>query len=214
MAHGEIGLSFTARRKRSSHRRSSPRSSRGCSLARLHVRPACGEDTRLNGPHYCPRCVLANDLDAISAALAAYLVFEDAADPSIAAMDCAATKGSLRLPATRTLPGRSLRFPASRRQDARSESTASNVLVGSFVEEAGGHHRHLRWRLDVGTALRPIPGMRPAFCGSTTQDPAAWRRADCRHRGTARRSAAKARTSSGEVSQAHMSREQPDPMKS
>ena len=46
--------------------------------------------------------------DAISATLAAYLAFEDPADPSTAAVDFAAAKGSLRCPAARALLGRSL----------------------------------------------------------------------------------------------------------
>ena len=148
-----------------------------------------------NGPTTARRCGLAGDRDAISVTLAAYLVFEDPADPSTAAVDFAAAKGSSRCPATRALLGRSLNFVASGRQDARSESTAKNALAGSSVEET--------WRTPSPSAMVARrnsarrcaqPRMRPAFLAGPRRtgrkrEPTcpAWRRENCRHCGTALR---------------------------
>ncbi|HTS31409.1 MAG TPA: hypothetical protein VMH81_36300 [Bryobacteraceae bacterium] len=134
----------------------------------------CGqrvEKTLSERTHYCPRCGLAGDRDAISATLAAFLVFEDPADPSTAAVDFAAAKESLRCPATRALLGRSLNFVASGRQDARSESTAKNALDGSSVEETWRtpSPSAMVARRNVGTALRPTPD-ETSLSGWTTPD--------------------------------------------
>jgi len=146
-------------------------STRETALSQHSLGGQCVEKTLSERTHYSPRCGLAGDRDAISATLAAFLVFEDSDDPSTAAVDFAAEKGSLRCPATRALLGRSLNFVASGRQDARSESTAKNVFDGSSVEETcrTPSPSAMVARRNVGTALRPTPD-ETSLSGWTTPD--------------------------------------------
>ena len=114
----------------------------------------CGcrvEKTLADRVHRCPRCGLVADRDAVSAALAAHLVFEDPDDPSTATVDYEATKASLTRPMTRetlckAVPGR---------QDAPHEPTAHTGPDGSSVESTR------RTPPTVAMAARRIVGMVP-----------------------------------------------------
>jgi len=139
----------------------------------------CGrrvEKTLTDRVHRCPLCGLVGDRDAVSATLAAHLVFMDPADPSTAAVDFFAAGASLQCPATREILRNTLELAAPGRQDAPSESTAPTALDGS---SAGDTWRTpsaaaMVARRNVGTALRPTPD-ETVPCGRTTPDRARMR---------------------------------------
>ncbi|HET7754637.1 MAG TPA: hypothetical protein VFK85_12070, partial [Anaeromyxobacteraceae bacterium] len=117
----------------------------------------CGrrvEKTLAERAHYCP-CGLSGDRDAVSATLAAHLVFGDVADPGTAVVDYATAAASLDHAATRELLRSTLDPVAPGRQDALSESTAPNALDGKSAGET--------WRTPAATRLvaRRIVGMAP-----------------------------------------------------
>jgi hypothetical protein len=133
------------------------------------------EKTLKERTHRCP-CGLVGDRDAVSATLAAHLVFRDPADPMTAAVDFAAAAASSRYTATKEMLRSTLEFAAPGRQDALSESTASNALGRSSAGEtwrtssaAGMVARRI-----VGMALRPTPD-ETVPCGRTKPDRARMR---------------------------------------
>jgi hypothetical protein len=138
----------------------------------------CGrrvEKTLAERTHRCS-CGLCGDRDAVSATLAAHLVFRDPADPSTAAVDFAAAAASLQRAASRQLLRSTLELAAPGRQEAPSESTAQNALDGTPAGEtwrtpsaAGMVARRI-----VGMALRPTPD-ETVPCGRTTPDRARMR---------------------------------------
>jgi hypothetical protein len=114
------------------------------------------EKTLAERTHYCP-CGLRGDRDAVSATLAAHVIFEDAADPRTAVVDYATAAASLEHAATWEVLNSTL--VASGRQDALSESTAPNALDGKSAGETWRTPTATRWvaRRIVGMAPRPTP---------------------------------------------------------
>jgi hypothetical protein len=108
--------------------------------------------------HRCP-CGLSGDRDAVSATLAAHLVFGDAADPRTAVVDYAAAAASLEHAATWEVLRSTLDPAAPGRQDAPPESTAPNALGGSSAGETWRTPTAIRLvaRRIVGMAPRPTP---------------------------------------------------------
>jgi hypothetical protein len=121
----------------------------------------CGrrvEKTIAERTHRCP-CGLAGDRDAVSATLAAHLVFGDAADPRTAVVDYSLAAASLEHRTTWEVLRSTLQPAAAGRQDALSESTSPTALHGSSVEETWQTSTAARLvaRRIVGTAPRPTP---------------------------------------------------------
>jgi hypothetical protein len=121
----------------------------------------CGrrvEKTIAERTHRCP-CGLTADRDAVSATLAAHLVFGDAADPRTAVVDYATAAASLEYAATCEVLRSTLQPAASGRQDALSESTAPNARDGWSAGETWRTPTATRLvaRQIVGTAPRPTP---------------------------------------------------------
>jgi hypothetical protein len=121
----------------------------------------CGrrvEKTIAERTHRCS-CGLTGDRDAVSATLAAHLVFGDAADPRTAVVDYAAAAASLEHPATKEILRSTLYLVAPGRQDALSESTTPSALDGVSAEETRRTPTATRLvaRRIVGTAPRPTP---------------------------------------------------------
>jgi transposase len=85
--------------------------------------------------HSCPRCGLAGDRDAVSAALGAFVVLTDPGDPSSAIVEYEAARACSSLPSTRRTLRNTLHNAAQGRQDAPSESTAPIALGGLLSEE-------------------------------------------------------------------------------
>jgi hypothetical protein len=113
----------------------------------------CGrrvEKTLADRLHRCPQCGLIADRDAVSAALAAHLVFAVPGEPRAATVDYAKASVSLTHPAAL----RTLRSTVQGRQDAPTESTAPTDLGGFSTEET-------RRTPSVGMAARRIVGMAP-----------------------------------------------------
>jgi hypothetical protein len=119
--------------------------------------------------HACPACGLRGDRDAVSAALGAYVVFANRAEPSSATVDFDAARASLYDVRTREAMYDTLAYAVRGRQDALSESTAHAARDGWSVAETG---RTLPWvvaRRNVGTAPCPTPD-EPGPRGQTTSE--------------------------------------------
>jgi hypothetical protein len=121
----------------------------------------CGrrvEKTIAERTHRCT-CGLTGDRDAVSATLAAHLVFGDAADPRTAVVDYATAAAALEDAATTEVLRSTLYLVAPGRQDALSESTAPSALDGGSAGETRRTPTATRLvaRRFVGTAPRPTP---------------------------------------------------------
>jgi hypothetical protein len=121
----------------------------------------CGrrvEKTIAERTHRCT-CGLTGNRDAVSATLAAHLVFGDAADPRTAVVDYAAAAASLEHAATKEILRSTLYLVAPGRQDALSESTAPSALDGGSAGETRRTSTATRLvaRRIVGTAPRATP---------------------------------------------------------
>jgi hypothetical protein len=109
--------------------------------------------------HVCPACGLRGDRDAVSATLAAFVVFGNRAEPASATVDFEASRASLYHVRTRTILDETLASSITGRQDALSESTAHSARDGWSVAEKGRTPDDLIVvaRRTVGTASRPTP---------------------------------------------------------
>ena len=107
--------------------------------------------------HSCPGCGLTGDRDAVSATLAAYVVFADPDEPSSAVVKFERSRASLG-DSTRKILRDTLDFAARGRQDAPSESTAHSAPDGSSVGKTGrAPHRQVVARRRVGGAAHSTP---------------------------------------------------------
>ena len=129
----------------------------------------CGrrvEKTLADRIHRCPPCGLIADRDAVSAALAAHLVFALPGEPRAATVDYAKASVSLTRPATR----RTLRHTVQGRPDAPTESTAPSDLGGfSTGDTRRTPSVGMAARRIVGTAPHPTPD-EPGHLERTTPD--------------------------------------------
>lgn len=87
--------------------------------------------------HVCGTCDLHGDRDAVSATLAACVVFDVPGEPSTAAVDGALARTLLDAPATRARLYATHPYAFNGRQDVRPESTVHSARDGWFVAEKG-----------------------------------------------------------------------------
>jgi hypothetical protein len=87
--------------------------------------------------HQCAVCGLRGDRDAVSATLAAFVVFVDRARPDSATVDFEASQASLTDPVTRIILGDTRRSTYQGWQDILSESNAHSARDGFFVADPG-----------------------------------------------------------------------------
>ncbi|MFI5372946.1 MAG: transposase, partial [Candidatus Eisenbacteria bacterium] len=119
--------------------------------------------------HQCQACGLRGDRDAVSATLAAFVVFGDRARPASATVDFDASRASLLEPATRTILGDSRRTTYQGWQDIPSESNAHSARDGFFVADPGRTpDLFVVARRIVGMASYPTPN-EPGPCWTTSE---------------------------------------------
>jgi len=127
----------------------------------LSQRCLCGErvDKVLGDRvHQCFACGLRGDRDAVSATLAAFVVFGDAARSESARVDFDASRGLLSNLTTRTVLGDTRRFTYQGWQDILSESNAHSARDGFFVADPGRTPDQIVVaRRIAGTAPYPTP---------------------------------------------------------
>ena len=120
--------------------------------------------------HQCTACGLRGDRDAVSATLAAFVVFGDAAGADSARVDFDAARTSLTERTTRTILGDTRRFTYQGWQDILSESNAHSARDGFFVADPGRTPDPVVVaRRIVGTASYPTPN-EPGFHRQTTSN--------------------------------------------
>ena len=108
--------------------------------------------------HQCAACGLRGDRDAVSATLAAFVVFGDGACSESATVDFDASRASLADLPTRTILGDTRRFTYQGWQDILSESNAHSARDGfSVVDPGRTPDQIVVARRTVGTAPYPTP---------------------------------------------------------
>jgi hypothetical protein len=112
--------------------------------------------------HACPSCGLRGDRDAVSATLAACVVFGSPTVPATARRDVATSCALLDHAQTRTALRDTLTIPNQGRQDVPSESTAHSAHDGPSVVETGRTPVYVRWLGETLARCRIQPQMRRA----------------------------------------------------
>jgi hypothetical protein len=112
--------------------------------------------------HTCPACGLRGDRDAVSAALAACVVFGTAGLPATARVDVAVSQALLEQAQTRMALRDSLTPSNQGRQDVLSESTAHSAHDGPSIVEPGRTPTYVRWLGETLARCRVQPQMRRA----------------------------------------------------
>ena len=113
--------------------------------------------------HDCPACGLRGDRDAVSASLAACVVFGNAAVPASASVDHATARALLDADGTRTVLGQTLNNSIRGRQDVPSESNAHSAHDGPSAVETGRTPVYVRWLGETLARCRVQPQMRRAL---------------------------------------------------
>jgi hypothetical protein len=120
--------------------------------------------------HQCLACGLRGDRDAVSATLAAFVVFGDRARAESATVDFDASRALLSDPPTRTLLGDTRRFTYQGWQGILSESNAHSARDGFFVADPGRTpDQVVVARRIAGTALYPTPDETGLRCQTTSE---------------------------------------------
>lgn len=113
--------------------------------------------------HDCPACGLRGDRDAVSASLAACVVFGNPAVPASATVDLATSRALLDAVATRAVLDDTLTISMQGRQDVPSESNAHSAHDGPSGVETGRTPAYVRWLGETLARCRVQPQMRRAF---------------------------------------------------
>ncbi|MDB4961267.1 MAG: transposase [Myxococcales bacterium] len=112
--------------------------------------------------HSCPACGLRGDRDAVSAVLAACVVFGTAALPATARVEVATSRALLDYAQTHSALRDTLTSSNQGRQDVPSESTAHSAHDGPSVVETGRTPTYVRWLGETLARCRVQPQMRRA----------------------------------------------------